>query len=94
MEKKFDRKQGIGGSDATRLYNGDWHDLYLEKIGEKEPDDLSNILDENIGGNICYNQLSRGELREISESVPEASLENMTFEKSDNPTKTVYIVLL
>ena len=40
MKEKFDRKQGIGGSDATRLYNGDWHDLYLEKIGEKEPDDL------------------------------------------------------
>ncbi len=35
MKEKFDRKQGIGGSDATRLYNGEWHDLYLEKIGEK-----------------------------------------------------------
>jgi hypothetical protein len=42
MKEKFDRKQGIGGSDATRIYNGDWHDLYLEKIGEKEPDDLSD----------------------------------------------------
>ena len=30
MNKDFDRKTGIGGSDATRLYNGDWHDLYLE----------------------------------------------------------------
>ena len=24
MNKEFDRKQGIGGSDATRLYEGDW----------------------------------------------------------------------
>ena len=44
MKENFDRKQGIGGSDATRLYNGDWYDLYLEKIGEKESDDLSSCL--------------------------------------------------
>ena len=49
MKKEFDRKQGIGGSDATRLYNGDWHDLYLEKIGEKEPDDLSDVLPVQMG---------------------------------------------
>ena len=49
MKEKFDRKQGIGGSDATRLYNGDWHDLYLEKIGEKEPDDLSDVLPVQMG---------------------------------------------
>ena len=36
MKKDFDRKQGIGGSDATRIYQGNWYDLYLEKIGEKE----------------------------------------------------------
>ena len=35
MKKDFDRKQGIGGSDATRIYQGNWYDLYLEKIGEK-----------------------------------------------------------
>ena len=40
-------------------------------------DDLSNILDENIDGSMCYSQLSRGELGEISKSVPEASLQNM-----------------
>jgi len=49
MNKDFDRKTGIGGSDATRLYNGDWHDLYLEKIGEKESDDLSNVLPVQMG---------------------------------------------
>ena len=49
MNKDFDRKTGIGGSDATRLYNGNWHDLYLEKIGEKESDDLSNVLPVQMG---------------------------------------------
>lgn len=39
--------------------------------------DLSNILSEKINGKICYNQLSRGGLKEISEFVPEASLQNM-----------------
>ena len=49
MNKDFDRKTGIGGSDATRIYNGDWHDLYLEKIGEKESDDLSDVLPVQMG---------------------------------------------
>lgn len=39
--------------------------------------DLSNILDEKIGEDICYNQLSRGELKEIAKYVPEVSLKNM-----------------
>ena len=47
--KEFDRKQGIGGSDATRLYNGEWYELYLEKIGDKEPDDLSDVLPVQMG---------------------------------------------
>ena len=49
MKKDFDRKQGIGGSDATRIYHGDWLDLYLEKIGDKEPDDLSRVLPVQMG---------------------------------------------
>ena len=49
MKKDFDRKQGIGGSDATRIYNGNWYELYLEKIGEKEPDDLSDVLPVQMG---------------------------------------------
>jgi len=49
MKKEFDRKQGIGGSDATRIYHGDWLDLYLEKIGDKEPDDLSRVLPVQMG---------------------------------------------
>ena len=35
MKEDFDRKQGIGGSDATRIYNGNWYELYLEKIEKK-----------------------------------------------------------
>jgi hypothetical protein len=34
MKENFDRKTGIGGSDATKIYQGEWYDLYLEKIGE------------------------------------------------------------
>ena len=49
MKKDFDRKQGIGGSDATRLYHGDWHDLYLEKIGDVEGPDLSRVLPVQMG---------------------------------------------
>lgn len=49
MKTEFDRKQGIGGSDATRIYHGDWLDLYLEKIGDKEPDDLSRVLPVQMG---------------------------------------------
>ena len=47
--KEFDRKQGIGGSDATRLYQGDWHELWLEKIGDTEPADLSDVLPVQMG---------------------------------------------
>ena len=45
----MDRTTFIGGSDAVRLVNGDWENLYLEKIGEKEPDDLSDNLQVQIG---------------------------------------------
>ena len=46
---EFDRKQGIGGSDATRLYKGEWYDLWQEKIGETEPADLSDVLPVQMG---------------------------------------------
>lgn len=49
MKKEFDRKQGIGGSDATKLYNGEWHTLWLEKTGDAEPVDLSNVLPVQMG---------------------------------------------
>ena len=49
MKKDFDRKQGIGGSDATRIYQGNWYELYQEKVGEKESDDLSDVLPVQMG---------------------------------------------
>lgn len=49
MKENFDRKTGIGGSDATKIYQGEWYDLYLEKIGEKEPVDLSDVLPVQMG---------------------------------------------
>ena len=49
MKKDFDRKQGIGGSDATKLYNGEWHSLWLEKTGDAEPVDLSDVLPVQMG---------------------------------------------
>ena len=47
--KEFDRKQGIGGSDATRLYEGDWYQLWSEKTGETESADLSDVLPVQMG---------------------------------------------
>lgn len=49
MNKDFDRKQGIGGSDATKLYNGEWHTLWLEKTGDAESVDLSDVLPVQMG---------------------------------------------
>lgn len=44
-----DRASGIGASDARRIATGDWHKLYLEKIGEAEPEDLSRIFRVQLG---------------------------------------------
>lgn len=44
-----ERRKGIGGSDAGRIMNGEWRDLWLEKTGRKEPDDLSNVLQVQLG---------------------------------------------
>ena len=49
MNKEIDRKQGIGGSDATKLYNGEWHTLWLEKTGDAAPVDLSDVLPVQMG---------------------------------------------
>lgn len=49
MNKEFDRKQGIGGSDATRLYEGDWYKLWQEKTDESLPQDLSHVLPVQLG---------------------------------------------
>lgn len=39
----------IGGSDCYRIMNGEWHDLWLEKTGRVEPDDLSDIFAVRLG---------------------------------------------
>jgi len=43
------RSQGVGGSDAVKLLTGDWYDLWAEKLGMKERDDLSDILPVQMG---------------------------------------------
>ena len=44
-----DRRKSLGGSDANRIMRGDWHSLWLEKTGRKEPEDLSWVLPVQIG---------------------------------------------
>jgi len=46
---KKNRQGAIGGSDVARIMDGDWYTLYLEKIGDKEPDDLTDVLAVQLG---------------------------------------------
>lgn len=39
----------IGGSDARRIMEGDWYNLYLEKTEQAEPVDLSDNLPVQLG---------------------------------------------
>mgnify|MGYP005987324075 CR=1 FL=1 len=39
----------IGGSDARRIMEGDWHSLWLEKTGQQESADLSDNLAVQLG---------------------------------------------
>jgi len=39
----------IGGSDARRIMDGDWHSLWLEKTGQVKPDDLSQNFAVQLG---------------------------------------------
>ena len=45
----MDRTLGIGGSDAKRIIEGDWHTLWLEKTKRVEPVDLSDVLPVQMG---------------------------------------------
>lgn len=50
MLQKIHSRQGfIGGSDAKRIMNGDWLALYEEKVGIREPEDLSNVFRVQLG---------------------------------------------
>ena len=46
---RLDRHLGLGGSDAKRVIEGDWHSLYLEKVGEVEPVDLTDVFRVQLG---------------------------------------------
>lgn len=45
----MDRSKSIGGSDALKIMRGDWTDLWLEKTGQKESDDLSSVFPVQLG---------------------------------------------
>lgn len=44
-----ERKLGIGGSDARKIIEGDWHALWLDKTSRAEPEDLSRNLAVQMG---------------------------------------------
>ena len=44
-----DRTKFIGASDANTLMQGKWRQLWLEKTGKAEPEDLSNVLRVQLG---------------------------------------------
>jgi len=46
---RVNRGRGIGGSDARRIMAGDWLPLYEEKVGLREPDDLSGVFRVQLG---------------------------------------------
>ena len=51
QKQKETRKKGIGGTDAKLIMEGNWTDLWAEKIGKKEPDDLSKNFKVHLGIN-------------------------------------------
>lgn len=48
-EQLAKRRYSIGGSDAGKIMRGEWADLWLEKLGRKESDDLSGVLAVQLG---------------------------------------------
>jgi putative phage-type endonuclease len=44
-----ERRKGIGGSDAGAIMSGRWLELWLQKTGRAEPEDLSGILAVQLG---------------------------------------------
>ena len=44
-----ERPLGIGGTDAARIVEGDWKNLYNEKLGFQDREDLSNVLPVQMG---------------------------------------------
>jgi len=50
------RRLGIGGSDAAKIVNGEWYDLWLNKTDRKEDDDLSDVWPVQLG--VCTEDLN------------------------------------
>jgi predicted phage-related endonuclease len=48
-EQIIRRKKGIGGSDAARIWRGDWTELWAEKTSRAKPKDLSAVLAVQMG---------------------------------------------
>ena len=49
MSAAQDRRGFVGGSDAKRIIEGDWLALYEEKVGIRQPADLSDIFRVQLG---------------------------------------------
>ena len=49
MTSAFDRKSGIGGSDAVKIMSGDWLDLWMEKAGHRHPPPLDDVFRVQLG---------------------------------------------
>ncbi len=45
----MERKGFIGGSDAVKIMQGKWNELWHVKTGRKEPEDLSRVLPVQLG---------------------------------------------
>lgn len=48
-EQLLERRKGIGASDAPKIIAGEWHQLWLEKTGKVEPEDLSGVFAVQLG---------------------------------------------
>ena len=62
--KQPERPTGIGGTDAMRLAAGEWKDLWLEKTGKVEREDLSSVLPVQLG--IFTEEFNRRWYQEVS----------------------------
>jgi predicted phage-related endonuclease len=43
------RSGGVGSSDVAKIMAGDWHDLWAQKTGRVQPEDLSSVLPVVLG---------------------------------------------
>ena len=46
---RHNRTAGIGGSDAKKIISGKWNELWLEKTGAKQQEDLSDVFRVQLG---------------------------------------------